>query len=61
MNVITLPKATQTFLFVYDDEPESRNALLVTLGRFAAAPDLAEFTWGDAAMIAQWVREKGKA
>jgi hypothetical protein len=40
-------------VFIYDDA--SPNALLQTLGRFAADKDLS-FTWYDAAILSQKVR-----
>ena len=53
MNVLALVKDSERYVFLYDDE--SPAALLQTLGRFAADPELS-FTWYDAAILSQKVR-----
>jgi hypothetical protein len=53
MNVLALVKDSERYVFIYDDA--SPNALLQTLGRFAADKDLS-FTWYDAAILSQKVR-----
>jgi hypothetical protein len=53
MNVLALVKESERFVFLYDDE--SPGALLQTLGRYAADPELS-FTWYDAAILSQRVR-----
>jgi len=53
MNVIALVKESERWIFYFDDQ--SYSALLRTLGRFAADPELS-FTWYDAAILSQKVR-----
>jgi hypothetical protein len=53
MNVLALVKESERYVFLYDDA--SPAALLQTLGRFAADPELS-FTWYDAAILSQKVR-----
>ena len=53
MNVLALVKESERFIFLYDDE--SPSALLQTLGKYAADPELS-FTWYDAAILSQKVR-----
>lgn len=53
MNVLALVKDSERYVFLYDDA--SPAALLQTLGRFAADPELS-FTWYDAAILSQKVR-----
>jgi hypothetical protein len=53
MNVLALVKGTERYVFLYDDE--SHRALLQTMGRYAADPELS-FTWYDAAVLSQKVR-----
>ncbi len=53
INVIALVKESERYIFLYDDE--SSSALLQTLGRYAADPELS-FTWYDAAVLSQKVR-----
>ncbi len=53
MNVLALVKNSERYVFLYDDE--SPAALLETLGRYAADPELS-FTWYDAAILSQKVR-----
>ena len=53
MNVLALVKESERYIFLYDDE--SPAALLQTLGRYAADPEMS-FTWYDAAILSQKVR-----
>jgi hypothetical protein len=53
MNVLALVRDGHRFVFLYDDF--SIDTVLETLGRYAGDPEL-EFTWYDAAMLAQRVR-----
>jgi len=53
MNVLALVKDSERYVFLYDDE--SPGALMQTLGRYAADPELS-FTWYDAAILSQKVR-----
>lgn len=56
LNVLAFMKDEgERFIFYYDDEPESQIALLQTLGRMAADPDLS-LTWYDAALLSKKVR-----
>ena len=54
INVIALVKGGERYVFLYDDD--SRAEALRTLGRHAANPDLS-FSWYDAAVLAQKVRQ----
>ncbi|MEX0716487.1 MAG: hypothetical protein WD066_07870 [Planctomycetaceae bacterium] len=53
VNVLALVKNSERYVFLYDEE--SPEALLQTLGRFAADEELS-FTWYDAALLSQRVR-----
>lgn len=53
VNVLALVKNSERYVFLYDEE--SSEALLQTLGRFAADEELS-FTWYDAALLSQRVR-----
>ena len=53
VNVLALVKDSERYVFLYGDE--SHSALLETLGRYAADPELS-FTWYDAAVLSQRVR-----
>ena len=53
VNVLAMVRDEHRFIFVYDDN--SIDTLLATLSDYAEDPDL-EFTWYDAAMLAQRVR-----
>lgn len=55
INVLALVKSGERYVFLYDDQ--SRAELLRTLGRFASNQDLS-FTWYDAAVLSQKVREE---
>lgn len=52
INVLALIKGQERYVFLYDDE--SPDALLRTLGQYAADPELS-FTWYDAAVMSQRV------
>ncbi len=54
VNVVALMRGDEQYLFVFD--PTSRTELLRLLGRFAADPELS-FTWYDAAILSQKIRE----
>jgi hypothetical protein len=54
INVLALVKGEERYVFLYDDA--SRAETLRVLGRFASNPDLS-FTWYDAAVLSQKVRQ----
>jgi len=54
---IAFVKGNDHYVFVYDDTECDRHELLRTFGRFAANADL-NFTWYDAVVLTQQVREK---
>lgn len=58
VNVLAMVKDGERFVFLYDDDsiPET----LQTLGRFAADPEL-NFTWYDAAVLCQKLRDAQSA
>ena len=55
-NILALVKddTGERFIFFYDEQSSER--LLQTLGRYAADPEL-NFSWHDAAMLSQKVRQ----
>lgn len=53
VNILAMVRDEHRFIFLYDDD--SIDTLLATLSEFAADPEL-EFTWYDAAVLAQRVR-----
>ncbi len=53
MNVLALVRDDHRFIFLYDDN--SVETMLTTLSQYASDPEM-EFTWYDAAMLAQRVR-----
>lgn len=53
VNVLALVRDEHRFVFLYDDN--SIETVLATLSEYASDPEL-EFTWYDAAMMAQRVR-----
>jgi len=57
INVLALVKGGERYVFLYDGE--SRAETLRTLGRFASNPDL-NFTWYDAAVLSQKIRQKSE-
>jgi len=54
LNVLALVRDGHRFVFLYDDN--SIETMLATLSEYANDPEL-EFTWYDAAMLAQRVRQ----
>ncbi len=54
INVLALVKGDERYVFLFDDA--NRTETLRMLGRYAADPDLS-FTWYDAAMLSQKIRE----
>jgi hypothetical protein len=54
INVLALVKGEERYIFLFDDA--NRAEALRTLGRFASNPELS-FTWYDAAMLSQKVRQ----
>ncbi len=54
INVLALVKGNERYVFLFDDD--HRAETLRTLGRFASNPDLS-FTWHDAAVMSQKVRQ----
>jgi hypothetical protein len=54
INVLALVKGEEKYIFLFDDS--RRSETLRMLGRFAADPDLS-FTWYDAAVLGQKVRQ----
>ena len=56
INVLALVKKNERYVFLYDDE--SREETLRTLGRYASNPELS-FTWYDAAVLSQKIRQEG--
>lgn len=57
INVLALVKGGERYIFLYDDA--SRAETLRVLGRYASNPDLS-FTWYDAAVLSQKVRQAAK-
>lgn len=55
INVLALVKGQERYVFLYDDS--SRAETLRTLGRFASNPELS-FTWYDAAVLSQKIRQE---
>jgi hypothetical protein len=54
INVLALVKGRERYIFLYEDS--QRAEALRMLGRFASNPDLS-FTWYDAAVLSQKVRQ----
>lgn len=54
VNVVALVRGDEQYIFMFDEE--NRTDTLRMLGRFAADPDLS-FTWYDAAILSQRIRE----
>lgn len=55
INVLALVKGEERYVFLFSDE--RRAEALRTLGRFASNPELS-FTWYDAAVLSQKVRQQ---
>ena len=58
INVLALVKGKDRYIFLYDDR--RRTETLRTLGRFASNPEL-NFSWYDAAVLSQKVRDAERA
>ena len=56
INVLALVKGRERYIFLFDDT--QRAEALRMLGRYASNPDLS-FTWYDAAVLSQKVRQSG--
>lgn len=54
VNVVALVRGEEQYIFLFDEA--NRTETLRTLGRYAADPELA-FTWYDAAILSQRIRE----
>jgi hypothetical protein len=54
INVLALVKGNERYIFLFDDD--NRIETLRQIGRFAANPDLS-FTWYDAAVMSQKIRQ----
>jgi len=54
INVIALVKGEERYVFLYDDD--SRDEAIRAIARHAANPDL-NFTWYDASVLGQKVRQ----
>lgn len=57
VNVLALLKNGERYVFLYDDD--SIETLHQTLGRYASDPELS-FSWYDAAVLSQRVRQQGQ-
>ena len=58
INVLALVKGEERYVFLYDDERKSE--AMRTLGRFASNPELS-FSWYDAAVLSQRIRQTAAA
>jgi hypothetical protein len=54
VNVVALVRGEEQYIFMFDED--NRTETLRMLGRFAADPELS-FTWYDAAILSQRIRE----
>ena len=57
INVLALVKGEERYIFLFDDK--SRAETLRILGRYASNPQLS-FSWYDAAVLSQKIRQEGK-
>ena len=57
INVLALVKGEERYIFLFDDK--NRAETLRTLGRYASDPELS-FTWYDAAVLSQKIRQQLK-
>jgi len=57
INVLALVRGCERYVFFYDDE--SRAETLRLLGRFASEPELS-FTWYDASVLSQKIRQEAE-
>lgn len=55
INVIALVKGNERFVFLYNEA--NRAEILRTLGRYASNPEI-NFTWYDAAVLSQRIRQE---
>lgn len=55
VNVVALVRGEEHYIFMFDET--NRTEMLRTLGRYAADPQLS-FTWYDAAVLSQRIREE---
>ncbi len=58
INVLALVKGEERYLFLYNDD--NRSETLRTLGRYASNAELS-FSWYDAAVLSQKIRNNSKA
>jgi hypothetical protein len=56
INVLALVKGDERYVFLFDDD--NRVETLRQIGRYAANPELS-FTWYDAAVMSQKIRQTG--
>jgi len=56
INVLALVKGNERYVFLFDDD--NRVETLRQIGRYAANPELS-FTWYDAAVMSQKIRQAG--
>ena len=56
IHVLALVKGPHRFIWIYT--PANKTAVLHTLAQFASQQDLPEFTWYDAAILSQKVRQE---
>jgi hypothetical protein len=54
INVLAIVKGEERYIFLFDDD--NRKETLRQLGRYAMNPDLS-FTWFDAAVVSQKIRQ----
>ena len=59
INVLTLIRGEERYVFLYYDDDECRAECLRVLGRFASNPELS-FTWYDAAVLSKKIREESE-
>ncbi len=58
INVVALVKGEERYIFLFNDQQKSQT--LRTLGRYASNPELS-FSWYDAAVLSQKVRNAARA
>ena len=58
VNVLAMVKGEERYIFLFNDD--NRAETLRTLGRYASNPDLS-FTWYDAAVLSQKIRQASPA
>lgn len=58
INVVALVKGEERYIFLFNDQQKSQT--LRTLGRYASNPELS-FSWYDAAVLSQKVRNAAKS